>query len=155
MSLETLILITAARIRGVKIVLEFGTGLGYNAMHLAKNLDDYVITVDKDRKPRVFDGFGYRIHSVKADIFNLTPFDLAFFPAVDMVFCDVNYTLETTTRATELAFLCNPKVIAWHDYGHPDHPHVKTLLDDLSETKELVHIEDSWTVLWFKEGLEL
>ena len=145
-SLETLILVAVARVCGVRTILELGTGLGYNAMHLARNTAASIVTVDKTAGEFVFRGYKqYRIMAVTQNIETFRPMPF------DMVFCDVNYTLESTVRATEIAFGCKPKVVAWHDYGHADLPHVKLCLDRLAETHQLIHIEDSLTVLWFED----
>ena len=150
MALETLLLISAIRIFEISSVLELGTGLGYNAMHLSMNTNAAITTVDKDHKPFIFERFANRqIEARQSDIFDLSP------SPQDMVFCDVNYTLDTITAATSLAFKCNPRVVAWHDYGHPLNPHVKPFLDDLAESRDLVHVDDSWIVFWFRDKLEL
>lgn len=148
-SLETLLLIASARIVKAKAMLEFGTCLGYNALHLARNLDIDIDTIDRERKPHVFDDTPqmWRIFPAQIDIF-----ELGVGPShYDMVFCDINYTVETLARCTELALRADPKMIGWHDYGHPELPHVKPFLDAVSEHYDLVHVEDSSLVLWFKE----
>jgi len=146
-SLETLILVAAARIANVKSILEIGTSIGYNAYNLAKNLSAEITTVDiKNRSPRIFDHTPYRdrINAVVCDsaLFEPRPFD--------MVFIDGDHSLEAVARDTELAMNCNPKVIAWHDYNNPDDKdNIKPYLDYLD--KDLIHIEDSWMVLWFRD----
>ena len=149
MSLETLLMVAAIRITGSKSILEFGTCLGYNAFQLSRNTSAHIVTVDRDRKQCVFDGEpeSARITTVQRDLFDVLP------SPFDFVFCDINYTPETLERATKLAFACSPMAIAWHDYGHPLIPHVKPFLDDLGKTQDLFHIEDSWLVFWFREGL--
>lgn len=149
MSLETLALISVVRITGAKTILELGTGLGYNALNLSRNTDARIVTVDREQKPRVFTESA-RISVIHSDIDDYLP--LGFTP--DLVFCDINFTPETTARATEIAFSASPRVIAWHDYGHPDHPHVKEQLDALAETHDLIHIGDTWMVFWFRAGFE-
>lgn len=142
MSLETLLLVAAARIVDARTILEFGTCLGYNAMHLTLNTLATVHTVDRERRAHVQEqGIIFDV----ADIFTFGPRE------ADMVFCDINYTPETVARCTELAFAADAKVIAWHDYGHPQLPHVAPYLDSIG--KDLIHVEDSWMVFWFREGL--
>lgn len=149
MALDTLILVAAARIAKVKTILELGTAMGYNALHLAMNLDASIVTVEREKIDFVFNPTGWDILPVTADLFDYQP------APFDMVFCDINYTPQTFQKEIDLAFACQPKVIGWHDYGHPFTPHVKTMLDGLSETRDLYHIEDSWTVLWFRDGLAI
>lgn len=146
MSLETLALISAARIISAKTILELGTGLGYNALNLSRNTDAEITTIDREKKNIVCGS--QRIRSVQADIDNVVMGD-----TFDLVFCDINFTPETTARCTKIAFAAAPRVICWHDYSHPDHPHVKDQLDVLAETHDLIHIEDSWMVFWFRDGL--
>ena len=149
MSLETLLLISAIRMVEAESVLEFGTSLGYNAFQIARNTQARVVTVDRESERHIFDNEpeSARITAVQRDLFDIEP------APFDLVFCDINYTLETVTRATQLAFSCHPKVVAWHDYGHPLNPHMRPFLDDLSRSRDLIYIEDSWMVFWFREGL--
>jgi hypothetical protein len=144
-SLDTLCLIAAVRIAKPKTLLEFGTGLGYNAYHLCWNTDISITTIDKDERPAAYlPHFADRVERVTSDV-------MAFQPShsYDMTFCDVNIP-GVTERCTEIAFSVNPKVMAWHDYGHPLCPHVKPYLDSLD--LPLVHIEDSLMVFWFRDG---
>ena len=147
MSLETMLLVSAARLVEAKTILEFGTSLGYNAFQLARNTEARIVTIDNQKEPHIFDGEpeSVRIDAVQKDLFLISP------ERFDLVFCDINYTLETMSFATKTAFACEPKVIAWHDYGHPLNPHVKGFLDRVAEEKDLIHVEDSWMVFWFKE----
>lgn len=147
-SLDTLCMIAAVRITGVKTLLELGTGLGYNAYHLCRNTDiERITTVDKDeREKRAWlPDFEDRVNPVVTDAMNIH----SVFQH-DMTFCDINIP-GVTEHCTELAFSANPILAAWHDYGHPYVPHVKRYLDSLD--LPLVHIEDSLMVFWFKDGL--
>jgi hypothetical protein len=148
MSLETELLIAVARIVKAEIILELGTSMGYTSLHLAMNTPSHIVTVDRESKPCVFERTPWErsITRVEVDIFDIDPPE-----TVDMVFADINYTAETIARATTVAFDCEPKVVAWHDYSHPELPHVKPFLDELSERKNLVHVGDSSLVFWFKE----
>lgn len=148
-SLETLLLIAAARTVSAKRILELGTGLGYNAYNLARNTIACIATIDNVRKPWVFEGSQY-----ERQIFPLTMNLADVEPGPeDMVFCDINYTRETLSKATEIAFACDPKIIAWHDYAWHDYGllHVKLFHDELSRTRDLYHVEDSSLVFWFKD----
>jgi tRNA1(Val) A37 N6-methylase TrmN6 len=51
-SLDTLLLIAVARSSYIWTILELGTGYGYTAWHLTKNVSCSVLTVDKDYHPR-------------------------------------------------------------------------------------------------------
>lgn len=152
MSMETMLLVVAARMIGARTILELGTSLGYNALQLARNTGALIETVDNMRRPWVFKG-----EECESQIATFTTDlkDVVVQGHNDMVFCDINYTLDTITRSTDIAFACSPKVVAWHDYGHPLNPHVKPFLDKLSYTKELIHIEDSWIVFWFNDELQI
>jgi hypothetical protein len=147
-ALETQLLIAAARIVKAQAILEVGTSLGYTAMHLAMNTDAEMIwTMDLVKKPRVFDGvrkgWAGRIRSFIASTEDLPPDD------VDMVFIDGDHSREWLERDTEFAFKCNPRVIAWHDYGYSGAPDVKPYLNELAETKDITHVEDSMLCFWF------
>lgn len=145
-SLDTLSLIAAIRIAKPKTLLEFGTGLGYNAYHLCRNTDIRITTVDKDERPAAFlPDFFDRVERVTTDVTRFRPTG-----EYDMTFCDVNIP-GVTERCTEIAMSVNPSVMAWHDYGHPLVPHVKQYLDSLD--LPLIHVEDSLMVFWFKDGL--
>lgn len=148
MSLETLALISVVRMERIRSILELGTGLGYNTLHLALNSGARITTVDRERKPHVFADSGI-VKFIESSIDDYSPRGV-----FDLVFCDINFTPETTARCTKIAFAAAPRVICWHDYSHPDHPHVKDQLDALAETHDLIHIEDSWMVFWFRDGLE-
>lgn len=149
MSLELLILVAVARIIQAETILELGTSMGYTAYHLALNTPAQITTIDKERKDHVFKGTP---EEAKIDFSQCDLNDWLPVPC-DMVFCDVNYTPDTLAEATTIAFASFPRAVAWHDYGHPLIPHVKPFLDNLSEHRNLIHIEDSWLVLWFRDGL--
>jgi hypothetical protein len=145
-SLDTLLMIAVIRILKPKTMLEFGTGLGYNAYHLCKNTDIHITTVDKDDRPRAYlPDFADRVEQVTADVMEFSP-TLPY----DMTFCDVNIP-GVTERCTELSLSRNPIIAAWHDYGRPLVPHVKEYLDGLD--LPIIHVEDSLMAFWFKDGL--
>ena len=146
LSLDTMLLITAARIIDARTIVEFGTCAGATALNLAINIKQANIhCVDIERRPRDYDNtqFEERIFDHTVPIAQFTPI------LADMVFQDINYTSDTVETGTRKAFECSPKCVAWHDYGHPNHPHVKTYLDSLA--KPLIHVEDSWMVFWFAD----
>lgn len=144
-SLDTLCLIAAIRIYKLNSMLELGTGMGYTSNQLDQNTDISITTVDKDSNPVVFKAPW--ISRVQSDIRDFTP-EYNY----DFVFCDINYTHETLKRETDIAFSCSPKVVAWHDYGHPDSPQVKEFLESLY--LPLIHIRSSYLAFWLKDGLK-
>lgn len=146
-SLDTLLLIAAARIVKAEIILELGTGKGCTTLNLARNTNAIIHTCDmkQPERPEWKPSDLLRMFPVESNLFDIHP------TPADMVFCDINYTLESISFATNLAFACNPKVVAWHDYGHPAVPHVKPFLD--SRPENLIHVGDSNMVFWFKEEI--
>ena len=150
MSIETILLVAMARIVDAKKILEIGTSMGHTSLHLAMNTDADIWTIDMLRKPCVFEGTVWerKIRRITEDVLDVRSFD------VDMVFCDCNYSKELTMGSTEFAFECQPKVVAWHDYGNEkDAPHQKETLDRVAEYQDIYHIEDTWLCCWFREGL--
>lgn len=150
MALETLLLISVARVIQAKTILEIGTSHGYTALHLAMNTMAEITTVDRETQPRAYDFTSHaaRITAIQADIF-----DLRFDQKFDMVFTDINYTGDTTTRAMQIAQSVQPQVIVTHDYDHPDLPHVKPILDKMGENpfNYMLHVEDSWLCFRFRD----
>lgn len=152
LSLDTMVLIAAARLAGAKSILEVGTSLGYSALHFALNLDAHITTVDIEANSnRIFHNSRFAhtqrcITEITDDSRNVNP------QPFDMVFLDANYSVDLFRANAELAFKCYPKVIAWHDYGCPRHQWITDELDTLSKERNLVHVEDSLVVLWIEEG---
>jgi tRNA A58 N-methylase Trm61 len=142
-SLDTLIMIAVIRIFKAETLLEFGTGLGYNAYHLSENTDIDITTVDKDDRATELT-HEYRIQRVISDVADYIPAK-----TFDMIFYDVNIP-GLTERCTETALACGPRIMAWHDYGHPMVPHVKQYLDSLP--LDIIHVEDSLMAFWFRDG---
>lgn len=150
-SIETLLMIAAIRILDIRSVLELGTAYGYNAMHLATNTEASIITVDiSQRADPVWKGTGRedRICAREQDIYDTA----AVAAPADMVFCDINYSEESTKRCTDIAFQASPRVVVWHDFRNPESPHVETLLQEIATTRDLIHVEDSWLVFWSADG---
>jgi hypothetical protein len=151
-ALETLVLVTAARIVGARSILEIGTSVGYNALHLAMNLPETLITtVDIQAAERVYreSEFGNRIQDWTGDSRRFPPRHF------DMVFIDGDHSYATVEADTHLAFACSPLVTAWHDYGGRDGDDVCRLLDGHPLTDRMIHIEDTKTALWFRKELPL
>lgn len=150
--LETAILVAAARIVKAERILEIGTCMGYTAMHLAMNTDASIESWDIQRRLQVWEGTRYqgRVNYRVLDISLGQTHDL--YPA-DMVFVDANHDYEWVRRDTELALHTNPRCIAWHDYSNPMEPGVMKFISDFAENHNLIHVQDSWIALWFKEDL--
>lgn len=146
-SLDTLLLIAVARIYEVESILEIGTSFGYTALHLSMNTSAAIATIDIEKKPAVFGGMG--IERITAAIVDVEP------RPTEMVFCDCNYTSELCRQGTELAFACHPKVIAWHDFGNPLCPGQAQNIIELSQTRDIYHVEDTWMCFWFADGRKL
>lgn len=146
-SLDTLCLIAAIRIFNLKTMLELGTCMGYTAFQLSRNTNISIETVDKDCRASGLPLDPSRVVRRIANIDTFTPER-----QYDLVFCDINYTAETLKRETEIAFSCSPRVVAWHDYGHPDSPQVKEFLESLD--LPLIHVRSSYLAFWLKDGLK-
>ncbi len=144
-SLDTLVMISVIRLLKPQTLLEWGTGLGYNAMHLSSNTNISITTVDKDDRVTAFSP-SWGIRKIIADVADYEP---TFTP--DMIFYDVNIP-GLTERCTEVSLSLGPRIMAWHDYGHPAVPHVKKYLDSLP--LDIIHVEDSLMAFWFHGGLE-
>jgi hypothetical protein len=147
-SLDTLLMISVIRILQPKTLLEWGTGLGYNAYHMCRNTDILITTVDKDERSSAFlPCYADRVQKVMADVASYIPNFTH-----DMIFYDVNVP-GLTERCTEVSLSLGPKIMAWHDYGHPDVPHVKAYIDSLD--LPIIHVEDSLMAFWFRDGFEI
>lgn len=145
-SLDTLAMISVIRLYKPRTLLEWGTGLGYNAYHLSENTDISITTIDKDDRATALTST-YGIERVIADVADYTP-DKSH----DMIFYDVNIP-GLTERCTEVSLALNPRIMVWHDYGHPQVPHVKQYLDSLP--LDIIHVEDSLMAFWFRDGFEV
>ena len=148
--LETALLVAVARMARIQAILEIGTSHGYTTLHLARNTDARITTVDvAEPSIRVYKGEVEEpwITELCQDSKTLS------IRNYEMVFVDGDHSTEGVREDTKLAFKCSPLVIAWHDYGNPTEPEVKPYLDKVSEAYDLYHVEDSWLCFWFREGL--
>lgn len=148
-SLETMLLIAAARIVNAKSIFEIGTCMGYTALHLAMNTEAVIESVDVDKRPLVWAGTEYE----RQICINYATTDDLIADQTDMVFIDADHSYEWVKKDSEFAFKCDPHVIVWHDYTNPSEPGVKRYLDDIAGTRNLIHVQDSWLCFWFKEDL--
>jgi hypothetical protein len=149
MALETQLLVTAARLCGARKILEIGTGMGYTSLHLAANTLAEITTFDIEEREIVFPIKGkVHIERLVGPPKTLTP------KPYDMVFIDGDHSYKGVDWDTRLAFECNPRVIAWHDFRNPSEPTVaEYIMDCVDPFEDLYHVEDSWLVFWFKGGI--
>lgn len=149
-SLETLLLVAAARITRSQTILEIGTSLGYTALHFAMNTpaSTRITTVDIEKKPAAFEGTKWedRITRLTGDTTQIAP------SPQSMVFIDADHSYKWVKQDTHFAFSCSPRVVCWHDYCR-HYPGVVRWLTKLSHSRELFWVEDSWLVFWFAEGV--
>jgi hypothetical protein len=143
-SLDTLLMIAVIRLLKPETLLEWGTGLGYNAYHMCRNTPIRITTIDNERRPFMYLN-DQPIEQVICDVADYVP---TFTP--DMIFYDVNIP-GLTEKCTETSLALGPKIMAWHDYGHPQVPHVKQYLDSLD--LPIIHVGDSLMAFWFRDGL--
>jgi hypothetical protein len=150
-SLETLVLISAARVAKANTILEVGTSCGWTSMHLAMNTSAFVWTLDIEDKPKAYAGepCERRIKQILKTAPELARTHPGF--GVDMVFIDGDHSYEGIKTDTETALRLNPKVIAWHDYSNADFPGVAKCLVEFEQGRTVFHIEDSWICLWFAD----
>lgn len=166
-ALETLILITAARLVDAEHIFEFGTFLGATTLSLARNTRAHIVTLDLSPKdaanlsqndseaeitsvhlsaPLDFEGTpeAERITALHGNslTFDFSPYRSSF----DLVFVDAGHELPNLISDTQNAMtIVKPSgCIAWHDYGNPDYPELRDYLDTIPD---LVHVEDSWLCL--------
>ncbi|KFF72889.1 hypothetical protein IW01_01590 [Pectobacterium brasiliense] len=70
------------------------------------------------------------------------------------IFIDANHELSYAKKDTENAFRMLakdvPACIIWHDYQHPTFPELTDYLDDLSQQKQLYHIENTMLVCYLQ-----
>lgn len=171
--LDTMILLSLAKLIQPRNFFEIGTFLGAQTLNMAANIksaeriytmdlgkedtgnlrqqkEDAVLTVKHlaNEKRLAFLGTPYE-KKVEQILGNSNTYDFRrFHGKLDMIYIDGGHDLETLTNDTKnsLAMLSpdRPVCVAWHDYGNPVYPQVKTYLDNLSHTKKLYHIEESW-----------
>ncbi len=150
-TLETMLLIAAAKSVNAVDSYEFGTSYGATTLNLAMNVGA-VTTIDMSRRPvRDYDGSEFA-ENIREEIVNSHEYD-AKPECADFVFIDGGHDYDTISIDTKNAFKMIRQVgcIAWHDYGHPLFPDVTKYLDELSETIDIFHVQDSWVCLWFSE----
>lgn len=171
--LDTMILLTLAKLVQPRNFFEIGTFLGAQTLNMAVNLqsadriytmdlgqedssnvqqqkEDAVLTVKHLANEKRLAFLGTPHEKKVEQIFgNSNTYDFSrFHGRLDMIYIDGGHDLETLTNDTRNSFAMlspgRPTVVAWHDYSNAVYPQVKTYLDELSHTKKIYHIEDSW-----------
>lgn len=148
LSLDTLILLSIARLSQAESILEIGTSRGYTTLNLAVNTSAEIWTVDIEWKPTVFVGDG---RAVRIDRLIGTSDDIG--GHFDMVFIDADHSYEAVNKDTENALRLEANVIVWHDYNNPTEPDCTSYIDDFARTHDVIHFADSWIAVWAKDGL--
>ena len=78
---------------------------------------------------------------------------------MDIVYIDGGHDQVTfdsdTKNALQIVSQNHPACIAWHDCGNPAYPHIMNRLDQLSETRDLFYIEESWTAFLLEDCSDL
>lgn len=182
--LDTAVLLSLAKLVQPKTYFEFGTYLGVQLLNIIANLPPsaHAYTLDLDEtsagkaeqhendRPLTLehlqsqDILAFRHSSYESqitrlfgdsNIFDFSPYDRR----IDMIFVDGGHDLRTLRSDTENSFRMlndNHKgCIAWHDYGNPVYPHLKTYLDELSETRDIFFVEDSMVAFYLQNDGQL
>jgi hypothetical protein len=178
--LETLLIIAANRIVDARRVFEFGTFLGSNTLNMALNTpaDAEIFTLDLDEQCTTergqhpedvpltqmhlasrssLDFIGSPVAGkIKTLIGNSTQFDFsAWSRSVDFVFIDGGHDVFTAKSDSKNAFeMVNkekPSCVMWHDYRSWNYPALTCYLDELSQEREIFHIEDTMLCAWFND----
>ena len=175
--LDTAVLLALAKLVQPKAYFEFGTYLGVQLLNIIANLEPsaraYTLDLDETSagkaeqhesdRPLTLehlqsqDILAFRHSSYESQItrlfgdsntFDFSPYDRR----INMIFVDGGHDLRTLRSDTENSFRMlsdNHKgCIAWHDYGNPVYPHLKTYLDELSETRDMFFVEESMVAFY-------
>ena len=170
--LKTSLLIALAKFTQPKSFFEFGTAVGVTSLHIAMNLPPslkvYTLDLDKDcferatlcekdiavakryfkhRDEILFLGtpFEKQITRLYGDStkFDFSPFE----KKIGMLYIDGGHDKRTVMSDTQNAFKmlsCNRfSCIVWDDYNNPDYPEVTEYLHDVSQSRDIFHIEES------------
>ncbi len=176
--LETFIAVAAARVVGAQQIFEIGTFLGTTTLNLALNIGDNakILTLDMDEDHAALADqhpadaelttkhlacqkeLDFQDTPVSQKITRLTgdstKFDFSPWKhSVDLVFVDGGHDLATVKSDTENAFqlvrVDRPSCILWHDYRNPEYSDLTNYLEELSQSWEVFHIEDTMLCVWF------
>lgn len=156
-----------------KKVFEFGTFEGFTTLLLAMNSSNttkiFTLDFSHDNRKKSFYPLNQAnlkyVHTRKKILFNSTPLarkicqvfgDSAlletrpFKQKIDLIFIDGAHTYAYTKNDTEKAFemLRKNGLIVWHDYNPGYWPETTHFLDELSTTKKLFHIKDTFLAVY-------
>jgi len=181
--MDTAVLLALARLVRPQTIFEFGTYMGFQTLNLAANFPETrIYTLDLDEVS--FQGLQqdvndkpltqtYLEHRGKLAFLN-TPYEKritrlygdsnkydfsGLANQMDLIYIDGGHDPVTLDSDTKNAFKMisqgNAGCIAWHDHGNPLYPHIPEYLGKLADSRQLFHIEESWTtfVLQNSEGL--
>jgi predicted O-methyltransferase YrrM len=169
LSVESCVLAALIKLVKPAAAFEFGTYRGQTTRLIASNVpaNAVVYTLDLDRTEGIsFEGddLRYATRALQLDrtsdqlptnavqlltdsyVFDNKPYE----KQIGFVFVDGNHALKYAERDTENAFRMlparGPSAVAWHDYRNPDHPDLTAYLDQLSERRQLYHVEETMMV---------
>jgi predicted O-methyltransferase YrrM len=181
--LDTAVLLALAKLVRPRTIFEFGTYLGIQTLNLAVNFPETrIYTLDLDEaslqglqqdvndKPLTQTHLEYqrelaflstphekrisRLYgdSNKYDFSGLTN-------QMDLIYVDGGHDRTTLESDSKNAFkMLSPGhagCIAWHDHGNPTYPQVREYLDRLSSSRDLFHVEESWTAFFLQNSDDL
>ncbi len=183
--LDTAILLALAKLVQPRTYFEFGTYLGVQLLNIAANLpaearlytldlDEESVAAQHDAKQRpltieylkaerqkklafVGSSFEERVTFLRGDsnVYDFAPLH----GKMDMLFVDGGHELPTLRSDTENAFKMlsadHASCIAWHDYGNPMYPGLKTYIDGLSEGRDIFFVEESMVAFYLRHGENL
>lgn len=170
--LDMMCIIAAIRIVQAKKIFEIGTFRGNTTLHMALNSDENseIYTLDADEEtiasmgmtkmyewrnhfPPEYDGcqVDHKIHQMTG---NSQKFDFnPYVGQIDLMLIDADHSylgvMSDTNNALEV--VKSTGCIAWHDYLNPTTSGNTFYLDELSDEIDLFHIEDTTTVLHFRD----
>ena len=181
--MDTAVLLALARLVWPRTIFEFGTFMGCQTLNLAANFpESRIYTLDLDEVS--FQGLQqdvndkpltqtYLEYQGKLAFLN-TPYEKritrlygdsnrydfsGLLSQMDLIYVDGGHDPVTLDSDTKNAFGLisdgNAGCIAWHDHGNPLYPQVEEYLGKLSDSRNLFHVEESWTTFFLQnsEGL--
>jgi hypothetical protein len=178
--LETMLMVAASQVVNARRFFEFGTFLGSNTLNMALNAppDAEIFTLDMDENSAAgleqhpadapltkqhiasqssldFTGSPVR-EKIRTLIGNSTTFDYSRWKrSIDLSFIDAGHDYfsvkSDTENALEMAIEGRPSCIMWHDYHNWEYPALTSYLDELSQEKEIFHVQDTMLCAWFND----
>lgn len=171
--LDTAILLSLARLIQPRNFFEFGTFLGVQTLNMAANIESAarIYTLDLDERSSgtvqqqaedavltvkhlanenrlAFLGTPYEA-KIERLFGNSNRFDFtSYHRQMDLIYIDGGHDAETLENDTNNSFAMlsadRPACVAWHDYGNRAYPQVQTYLDELSKSRAIFHVQESW-----------